>query len=116
MEFLAQQDEKQKDRSITLSKPQDDSACMFEVFIQNAKTLSPAEKSVFDLQDSQDVQNGHCGYGLSGFLFLFIYKEKPAVRTFRFFGIEFPIAIFTVFHSAPPFNPPPMGRTLQCCC
>lgn len=49
MEFLAQQDEKQKDRSITLSKPQGDSTLMFEVFIRNAKTLSPAEKSVFDL-------------------------------------------------------------------
>lgn len=64
MEFLAQQDEKQKDRSIAQSKPQGDPILMFEVFVQNIKTLSPAEKAVFDLYvkgyRAQDIANALC--------------------------------------------------------
>lgn len=49
MEFLAQQEENEKNQPIQPSESGGDSAPMFEVFLQNIKTLSPAEKSVFDL-------------------------------------------------------------------
>jgi DNA-binding CsgD family transcriptional regulator len=49
MEFLAKQDEKEKIRKVII--PASDGAVMpmFEEFLKNVKTLSPAEKSVFDL-------------------------------------------------------------------
>jgi DNA-binding CsgD family transcriptional regulator len=49
MEFLAKQDEKEKSRKVII--PASDGAVMpmFEEFLKNVKTLSPAEKSVFDL-------------------------------------------------------------------
>ena len=49
MEFLTQQDEELKKRSLAIAPPPDDTAPMFEQFLQNVKTLSQAERNVFDL-------------------------------------------------------------------
>lgn len=49
MEFLAQQDEEVKKRNIVLAIPSEDSLPMFEQFLENVKTLSPAERNVFNL-------------------------------------------------------------------
>ena len=61
MDFLAKQDEEQKNRKITISETDTDVAPMFEEFLKNIKTLSPAERSVFDLYikgyKAQDIAN-----------------------------------------------------------
>ena len=56
MEFLALQEEtlskqeaKIENQSGLNSKAQEDTAAMFTAFLQNIQSLSPAEKSVFDL-------------------------------------------------------------------
>lgn len=49
MEFLAQQDEEVKSRSLPVNEPAGDVMPMFECFLENIKTLSPAERNVFDL-------------------------------------------------------------------
>ena len=49
MEFLTQQDEELKKRSLAIAPPPDETAPMFEQFLQNVKTLSQAERNVFDL-------------------------------------------------------------------
>ena len=49
MEFLTQQDEELKKRSLAIAPPPDETAPMFEQFLQNVKTLSQAERKVFDL-------------------------------------------------------------------
>ena len=49
MDFLAKQDEEQKKRQILITETDSDIAPMFDEFLKNVKTLSPAEKSVFDL-------------------------------------------------------------------
>ncbi len=49
MEFLAQQDEEAKKRNIVIAIPSEDSLPMFEQFLENVKTLSPAERNVFNL-------------------------------------------------------------------
>ena len=46
MEFLTQQDEELKKRSLAIAPPPDETAPMF---LQNVKTLSQAERNVFDL-------------------------------------------------------------------
>lgn len=61
MDFLAKQDEEQKNKKITISETDADITPMFEGFLKNVKTLSPAERSVFDLYikgyKAQDIAN-----------------------------------------------------------
>ena len=61
MDFLARQDEEQKNKKITITETNSDIAPMFENFLKNIKTLSPAERSVFDLYikgyKAQDIAN-----------------------------------------------------------
>ena len=49
MEFLAQQEEETRNRSIVINETPVDAAPMFEQFLENIKTLSPAERNVFNL-------------------------------------------------------------------
>ncbi len=49
MEFLARQDEEVKKKPITITDKDADLLPMVEEFMKNIKTLSPAEKNVFDL-------------------------------------------------------------------
>ncbi len=61
MDFLAQQDEEQKNKKIAISETSADVTPMFDEFLKNVKTLSPAERSVFDLYikgyKAQDIAN-----------------------------------------------------------
>ena len=64
MEFLAQQDEEAKKRNIVIAIPSEDSLPMFEQFLENVKTLSPAERDVYKRQvhHSSLIKHGNFSY------------------------------------------------------
>ncbi len=68
IEFLTLQDE-ESGRPVTTSSAH--STAMFEVFVENIKTLTPAEKAVFDL-----YMEGHTAREIAGILFLSINTIK----------------------------------------
>lgn len=75
MEFLALQDEQAKNNRPAPPGPAGDTTPMFEEFLKNTKTLSPAERSVFDL-----YIKGHTAQEIAEKLYLSINTIKTHNR------------------------------------